>query len=339
MKKALITLCVLIAFSCVALGASKKLKIALVTDLSGVNDHSFNEGIYNGIKAAQAKHPDLIEMSVFESKQQEDFTTAIERFAENGINIIFTSGFMMADVTKDMATNYADTTFIIIDSTYMNDEYTHNLVSITFDETEPGYLAGVVAGGLTSKYSSAISGFNADKKIGVIKGMAIAPVDRYALGFANGVKSVCSDCEIKTSVVNSFTDQNKAEKMATDLYKSGVDIIFPIAGLAGLGVIKAAQAQKGYVVGVDNDQNYIAPNNIITSAMKKIDVAVSDTIESIVNGKLETGKNYVYSVQNNGVGIAPFHGFADKIPADLKKLVDKAAQDIKSGATKPNAKN
>lgn len=330
LKKILTLLVAMLLLSSIAI--AKHIVVALVTDKSGIGDKSFNEGIYNGLKDAQAKHPKDIEIKVYENKKDGGYETALEGFAEDKVDLVIGASFLMHDAMKTVASNYPKTNFILIDSSYTQDEYTKNLAGVVFNEKSGGYLAGVLAGSLTIKYSNnSIPGLNHDKKLGVIAGMSIAPVERYVNGFTEGVRQVCPECEVKASVLNTFVDQAKAKEIALAMYKDGVDIIFPVAGLAGLGVFEAAKEQNKFVIGADRDQNPIAPNNTISSVLKRTDIVAEKIVTDFLDGKFESGRTYQYDLQDDAVGLAPFHNFEGQIPANLKSLLDKTAQDIKSG--------
>lgn len=326
----LLLLCVLLLTQSVFAFASscKALKIVLVPDSGGVRDHSFNEGAYNGLVKVQHEYPNL-DIKIANNKGT-DLTQFIEDLSNSGAyNVIITVGFTMSDALKAAADKHPDVKFIGIDSPYDADKYTPNLATITFDEYQAGYLSGILSGGLLDKYSKALKGVSSSKTVGIVNGMDIPPVLRYSNGFADGVKSVCPECKVLKETIDSFGDQAKAEQVAAKMYDQGADIVFPVAGSAGLGVFKAATVKGKYAIGVDSDQNYIASNVIIASALKNVDKAIAKVIADTVEDNFEFGKNHSFDISMLGVGISPYHNFDTVIPQGLKDMVIQEANELR----------
>ncbi len=317
------------AFSCQKKAASSQMIVAMATDVGGLGDKSFNDGSYAGL--LKAKEQFNVEVKVVESKQQTDYVPNLSNFAKENAKIVFAVGFLMADAMIEAAKNNPNTYFAGVDIFVDPNSAPKNATGILFKEHEAGYLAGIVAGLLTYKYSDALPNLNKKNMVGMVLGMDIPPVERYQAGFYAGVKAVNPTCEVISVVTNVFNDPAKGKEAAIALYDKGCDIVFHIAGLTGNGVFDAAKEKKGYAIGVDVDQNYLAPDVIITSAEKKLTEATFLTIKSVIDGNFQGGTNITYGLKEGGVGISDFHDFADKIPQEIKDAIAKAIQDIING--------
>lgn len=331
-----IMLCTLVILLLSSISFAKNtsgLKIALIVDSAGVNDKSFNEAIYRGLGKARGSHQNVSIKTVV-SNNYMDYTPFIDNLVQEQYNIILTAGFNMLTSTYEAARKYPNVKFIIVDGTY--DKYPANLASLNFDEYQAGYLVGIFAGGLSSSSNNTIKGIKLNKRIGVIKGMDIPPINSYAKGFADGVKQTCKDCSILSSVVGDFTDITKAKKLADSMYQEGIGIIFPIAGLTSTSVIESAKQHERYVIGIDIDQNYLGSNVVLTSALKNTEEIINETVNEIIDDKFEFGRVHNFDIKLNGIGVASYHSFDKKIPRDVKDLVDKAKNDLLTDKIKKN---
>ena len=236
----------------------------------------------------------------------------------------------MEQAVKESAANMPDTYFAGIDIEAMEGD-PENFQGILYKEEQAGYLAGVVAGMMTREYADRSDRLNDDNVVGVVLGMFIPPVERYEVGYIQGVQSVNPDCKVLSVTSGSFTDQAKGKEAALAMIEQGADIIFQVAGLTGLGVIQAAKEEGVCAIGVDVDQSPVAPEAVITSAEKKIPNTVFLAVESVVNDSFKGGTQ-VYGLAQDGVGISPFHEFEDVVPQEVKDAVEKAKADILSGA-------
>jgi basic membrane protein A len=163
--------------------------------------------------------------------------------------------------------------------------------------------------------------------------MLVPPVERYEVGFIQGVKYVDPKVRVLSVTVGDFADQARGREAAVAMIEQGADIIFPAAGLTGLGSIQAARENGVLAIGVDVDQNNVAPDTVLTSAIKKIPESVYVVLESIVNGNFEGGTK-VYGLAEDAAGLAPFHGFEGMVPQAVKDAVEKAKAGILSGDIK-----
>ncbi len=301
---------------------------SMATDVGGLGDKSFNDGAYEGLKLAKEELGN-VEIKVIESKQQTDYIPNLSGLAEDGSDIVFAVGFLMEQAVKEVAGNMPDTYFAGIDIG-AGEEAPANFQGILYKEEQAGYLAGVVAGMMTKEYAGNSDKLNDENVVGVVLGMLIPPVEKYEVGFIQGVQSVNPDCKVLSVTSGSFTDQAKGKEAALAMIEKGADIVFHAAGLTGLGAIQAAKEQGVAAIGVDVDQNNVAPETVITSAEKKIPRTVYLAVKSVVEGNFEGGTK-VYGLQQDAVGISPFHSFDDVVPQEVKDAVEEAKEGILSG--------
>jgi basic membrane protein A len=304
--------------------------VSMATDVGGLGDKSFNDGAYAGLLMAQDKLG--VEPRVVESKQQTDYVPNLSGLAEDGSSLVFAVGFLMADAVIEAAANNPETSFAGIDI-WAADDAPKNFQGISFNEHEAGYLAGVVAGMMTKDYASASDKLNDDNVLGVVLGMFIPPVEKFEVGFIAGARSVNPDVEVISVTSGSFVDQAKGKEAALAMIEQGADIIFHAAGLTGLGAINACKEEGVLAIGVDVDQNGVAPDTVLTSAEKKIVQATYLTVESVKNGTFAGGNMY-YGINEDAVGIAPFHDFDSMVPQAVKDKVAQVTADMKAGKVK-----
>lgn len=279
--------------------SEKTLKIGMVADIGGINDESFNQSAWEGLQKAEK---DLgVEVKVIESKQASEYLTNMESLLDEDVDLVIGVGNTMKDDIKKEAENYPDKQFIIIDETY-EDGIPQNVTPILFRENEAAYLTGLIAGKTTQT-----------NKVGFLGGMQFPNVARFEYGYIAGVKDSNPQAEVKSQYAGTFGDAAKGKSIANQMYTNGVDIILSAAGATGLGAIESAKEQNKYAIGVDRDQSSLAPENVLTSALKKVDVGVYDTIKALVEGESIGGEEKVYGLKEGGVGI----------PDSTNNLVDK----------------
>ena len=169
-------------------------------------------------------------------------------------------------------------------------------------------------------------------KVGFIGGMESDVIAKFDYGFRAGVKAANPDAEVMVQYANSFTDAALGKTIANQMHSKGADIIFTCAGAVGIGAIEAAKENGKKAIGVDQDQNYLAPENVITSAMKNIDVSVLELLSNVVEGNYKGGEIIVNTLSMNGVGIAPTSN--KNVPPDVLEYVTEEAEKVKSGDVK-----
>lgn len=317
--------------------ASSKLKIGLVTDIGGVNDKSFNQSAWAGVQKAAAEFG--YEANYIESKQPTDYEKNIDQFATEKYDVIVTVGFLMGDATAVKARQYPDIKFAIIDNAYFptegsvacgagvkdcyDDGGLKNVTSLMFQEDQVGFLAGVLAAGM-SKTGTVCS----------VSGMEIPPVVRFVVGYQNGAKWMKADVKTLNVYIPSFIDPAKGKETGISMIGQGCDVVFGVGGNTGNGGLLAAKEAGLMAIGVDVDQYNTYPevaNALLTSAAKNVDAAVYEYLKSVSN-KTDKAGIFTANIQNGGVGLAPYHDWDAKIPADVKAKVDEAAKGLKDGS-------
>ncbi|MRS12521.1 MAG: BMP family ABC transporter substrate-binding protein [Actinobacteria bacterium] len=304
------------------------LKAAMVTDVGGLGDKSFNDLSYEGLKRAEEELG--VEIEVLESKEITDYESNIDQLASAGFSPIFAVGFLMTDTVVKLAPEYPDTQFGGVDEFF--DPTIENVVGLNFKEEEGSYLAGVVAGMATKETFDAK--LNDKNIIGFVGGMDVPLIKKFEAGFIAGAKSVNPDVQVISLYTGSFTDQAKGKELGLSLIDQGADVIYAAAGACGTGTVQACQEKGALFIGVDADQYLTIEGTgdvMLTSMMKRVDNAVFQTIEAAVNGDLKTGENQVFGLKEGGVELAPFHDFDSKVPQAIKDAVEKATADIIDG--------
>lgn len=296
----------------------KDFSVGIVLGEGGANDQSFNQSSLEGLEKAKK---DLgIDGIYLESNQDSDYVPNIETFIDKDVDLIIGVGYTTAESMLNAAKMYPDRKFVIIDHNYKEEgqEIPKNMISVTFDEKEASYLVGLIAAKMSK-----------GNKVGFIGGMKIPNITRFEEGFEAGIKSVNSDIKLVSQYANSFDDSSLGKSIANQMYSKGVDIIFSAAGGVGTGAIESAKENNKYAIGVDMDQNSLAPNNVITSAMKRVDIGVFDIISKIKGESFEGGKVVVYGLKENAVGIAP--STSKNVSKEVLNFVENKKQEIIDG--------
>lgn len=297
------------------------LKIGMITDVGGINDESFNQSAWKGLQDFQEQYgKDKVDVQYLESKQDADYIPNIENFVDEDRDLIIGVGFKLADAIKEAAENYPEQEFVLIDGTIEGGQ-PENVTSLLFEDNVSSYLVGLIAGRMTET-----------NKVGFIGGMESEVVSRFDYGFRAGVEASNPDAEVMVQYANSFTDAALGKSIANTMYSKNVDIIFHAAGAAGIGAIEAAKENNKKAIGVDQDQNALAPDNVITSAMKNIDVAVFNICDQLIKGEYKGGQIITNTLEMNGVGIAPTT--SKNVPPDVIEYVQEEIEKIKSGKIK-----
>jgi basic membrane protein A len=298
----------------------KKIKVGLVTDIGGLNDRSFNQLANEGLQRAVK---DLgIQGRVLVSKQNSDYIPNLTTLAQQKYDLIIGNGFLMADAVATAAKKFPQTKFAIIDfSASQMKGKPQNVVGLPFKEQEAGYLVGY----LTALYAKDNGG-----SLGSVGGQQIPPVDHYIAGFQAGAKKADPSIKTLNGYSQSFTDQAKCKEIALDQIAKGAKVVFQVAGQCGLGAIDAAKEKNVQAIGVDADQAYLGPQ-VITSALKKVDVAVFDAIKSVQDDTYKGGSDVVASLKTNGVGIGKISSAGQKYASKIPAIEDQ----IKNGQITP----
>ena len=292
--------------------ASSDLKVGLITDVGGIHDHSFNETSWKGLEKAKTDFG--VEINYLESKTDADYTSNIETFVDEEYDLIICVGFKLAEATKKAAEAHPETKFAIIDDA--SNANLPNVTCLTFKQEQASYLVGYVAGLMTKT-----------NNVGFVLGMASDMMNKFGYGYLAGVYAANPKATVQQINANNFADPAIGKTSATTMITKGADIIFHAAGGTGVGVIQACQEAKKYAIGVDTDQSSLAPDTVITSAMKSVDNAVYDSVKQLVEGTLKGGE-VVYDLAKGGVDIAPTTNLLSK---DVLKKVEEVKAKILSG--------
>jgi basic membrane protein A len=300
---------------------------ALVIAQGGLGDQSYNDLAYAGFQRALKETG--LEGKPVESKDVVAQAADILRRASDAdfgliVDLEYSHGEPMVEVAKD----YPDTTFAILNQVQKGD----NIVSVLFQEQEGSYLAGMLAGQVTTDTS--IKGINAEPIIGVIGGTKSAGIDKFIAGFIEGAKAANPKVEVKVAYSNNFGDPALGQQMAKAMYEEGADIIYQIAGGTGIGVIQAAKETGHYAIGVDGDQDGLAPGNVLTSMIKRTDVAVENVVKDYAKDVKLGGTTIAFGLKEDGVGLSEMKYTKDIIPAVYLAKVEAAKADIISGKIK-----
>ena len=290
---------------------SSEFKIGLITDVGGVNDGSFNQSSWEGLERAGEELG--VTVNYLESATDADYAPNIETFIDEDYDLIICVGYMLADATKVAAEANPDTKFAIIDDASID---LPNVTGLIFHAEQASYLVGYVAG-LTTKTNN----------IGFVVGMSNETMNQFGYGYCAGAIDANPDITVQQFNANSFADSATGKTMANTAITNGADIVFQAAGATGLGVIEACQEAGVYAIGVDSDQSSIAPSTVLTSAMKRVDNAVYNAVEELMDGSLEGGVQS-FDLAAGGVDISPTQ---DLIAPEVISAVDEVKEKIVSG--------
>ncbi len=292
---------------------------ALIFDLGGKFDKSFNEAAYNGAKRwSEETGGKYLEIELQSEAQREQ---ALRRFAEAGANPIITMGFAMADPVANVAADYPDTKFVNIDG--FLPEIPANVQMIAFEEHQGGYLVGVLAA-MASKSGT----------VGFIGGMDIPLIRHFACGYAQGALATNPDLKIIANMTGNtptaWNDPVRGGELAKAQIAQGADVIYAAAGGTGIGVLQAAADADGVLsIGVDSNQNHLFPGKVLTSMLKRVDVAVYDALKEGEN--LKTGVQVRLGLAEEGVGYAMDENNAALVTDEMKAAAEDAKAKIISG--------
>src|SRR6266516_2898219 len=282
----------------------KKIKVGLVTDVSGLNDRGFNHLSYVGLLRAQRELG--IQQQVYQAKSTLEYVPNLSTFARDHYDLIIGVGFTEADAIDTAATNFPNSNFAIVDVDQTEEPHKPpNLLGLLFKEQETGYLVGYLAG-LEEKRRPG------KDVIGSVGGQKQPPVDRFIAGYQAGAKAADPGITTLNNYSEDFSDLAKCKQIALNQIGQGAGVIFQVAGGCGLGALDAAKEKGVWGIGVDADQSFLGPY-ILTSAVKRVDTAVLDAIKLVVDGKFKGG-NVVFGLKDNGVAI----GKIRNIPTTVK---------------------
>jgi len=290
---------------------------AVVFDMGGKFDKSFNQGVYDGVERFKADEG--IEYREFEVTNETQREQALRRMAQRGANPILGVGFAQAGPMEAVAKDFPDTKFTLIDGVVD----LPNVQSVVFKEHEGSFLVGIIAA-MASESAT----------VGFVGGMDIPLIRRFGCGFEQGAKYVDS----KTTVIQNMTgttpaawnDPGRGSELAKGQFDRGADVVYAAAGGTGVGVYQAAKDSGKFAIGVDSNQNYLQPGTMLTSMLKRVDVAAYNAFKSAMDGSWESGIK-VLGLAEEGVGWALDEHNESMITDEMKAKLEEASAMIVSG--------
>jgi basic membrane protein A len=296
--------------------AGKQIKVGLVTDIGGLNDRSFNQLAYQGLQRAQKELG--VDVRVITSKQNSDYIPNLTTLARQKYDLIVANGFKMADATEKVAKAFPAANFAIIDYSQGDmKSKPKNVQGLLFKEQESGYLVGYLAGLLLKDKGG-------KQVISSVGGEKIPPVDHYIAGYQAGAKAANPDIKALNAYSQDFTAPDKCKELALNQIAEGSQVVFQVAGGCGLGALDAAKEKGMQGIGVDADQAYLGPQ-ILTSALKKVDVAVFNTTKAVQDGSFKGGTNSVFDVKSGAAGYGRLNAEGRKYKGQLDEVQQKIA--------------
>ena len=299
--------------------ADANIKVEMVTDTGGVNDQSFNQLAWAGMQQLNADNG--WEVSYYESKQDSDFATNLDKAVDDGCAIVWGIGFAMSDAVNEAAEANPDVLFGSIEGT--NTSGAENLIAVQFKSQEPSFAVGYIAARMSEK-----------GKVGFVGGATGETIAAFEFGYKAGIDY--ANAEQGTSVVcqaqyaESFTDAAKGKSIAQKMISDGCDVLFHAAGGTGVGMLEACNEAGVWSIGVDADQAAVFPDytTIIASALKRTDNAIVQISNGLMDGSVKGGETIVLGASDDAVGLADTH---DKLPDDIYQATLDLFEKIKAG--------
>ncbi len=297
----------------------KRLRAAMVTDIAGIGDRSFNESAWRGLQRAEKELG--AEVRYLESAKLPDYEQNLRLLAQQGYDVVVAVGFAMEDALKKVAPQFPNTIFAIVDG---NAPDLPNCVSLKFREHEGSFLVGALAGAMTKTGT-----------VGFVGGMEIPLIKKFESGYRAGVMTTNPKAKVLVGYTGNWTDTAKGKELALSQFERGADIVYHASGQCGLGVIEAAkQRGKGhFAIGVDSDQDYIAPGFVLTSMIKSVDNAVFGVCKAVKEGTFQPGTQDL-GIKENGVGLSPMKYTKHLVPQEVLDKIETLRQMIADGRLK-----
>jgi basic membrane protein A len=302
--------------------------VAMVTDVGGVDDKSFNQSSWEGLQNFGKKNGMQKGTGGYDylsSQSDADYSTNLNTLVHQGFDLVYGIGFLMTKAVGEIAQQQKDTKFAIVDDQVKEP----NVASIMFKEQEAGFLAGIAAA-LSTKTNH----------VGFIGGMNVPVIEHFESGYLAGIKAANPAVKVDIQFAGAFDKAEYGQAIASKMYSSGVDVIFAAAGATGNGLFKEANDRKKkdpnkdfWAIGVDRDQSDMGPDVVLTSALKRVDVAVEDISQKAKNNEFPGGKVTLYGLAQDGVGLAPINAKAANKTA-IETAVNEWISKIKSGDVK-----
>lgn len=305
---------------------ASEISVAMVYS-GNLGDQSYNDSANQG--ATQAEEDFGVDIKTLEGTTPEAWESNLLAAADAGYDLVITTSSNFEDYLKNIAPNYPDVKFGIIDTVVEGD----NVQSISYAQNEGSFLAGVAAAEFTM--ASDIEGVNDDKIIGFVGGMDIPVINDFLIGYEQGAKYVDPDMQVLTSFAGSWNDPLRGKELTLAQYEQGADIVFNVASGTGPGILEAAAEAGKYAIGVDLNQDDDQPGSILTSMVKRVDTAVYTLIEDVVNDRFEGNTVLKLGLENDGVSLTDFAVIKEYLGEDFPEYildsVKEAADKISSG--------
>ena len=297
--------------------------VALITDTGGINDQSFNQSAWEGLQ--EFSKDSGTEVNYIESKQASDFVTNLERLGDSGASLLWGVGFACADAILEAADSNPDKQYAIVDNSF--EDTPDNVTGVVFRAQESSFMVGYIAGMTTET-----------NKVGFVGGISSNVIDQFQYGYQAGVdyasKELGKDIDVSVQYAESFSDAAKGKAIASKMYSDNCDVVYHAAGGSGTGVIEAAKEADKWAIGVDRDQAYLAPDNVLTSSLKLVNRAVKEVSQDAMDGKKIGGQTLTYGLKEDCIGLPEDHkNMKDGLYEKALEIGDK----IESGEITPPA--
>ncbi|MEM1540631.1 MAG: BMP family ABC transporter substrate-binding protein [Candidatus Bathyarchaeia archaeon] len=319
------SLCLIVAVFGVAYGGT--IKVAYITAQGGLGDLSWNDIGFAGVTKASQDFGVVVR--VIESPDPVGMGEKLLRDAARaGFDIVITMEYTHLTVLPAVAKDYPNTLFVMLN--YIIEE--PNVASIIFYEHEGSFLAGALAAMVVNNRS--IPGITGNKTIGVIGGTKSLGIDKFIVGYQEGASYIDPEVKVLVAYSETFGDPAKGRELALAMFNAGADIVYQVAGATGIGVIQAAKEVGRYAIGVDTDQDYLAPEHVLTSVLKRADIALYLVIKDYIEGRNPGGKVYHMNLKNGGVGLSEMKYTRHLIPAEYIHKLEQLKAKILAGEIK-----
>jgi basic membrane protein A len=296
---------------------AKALKVGLVADAGELNDNGFNELAFKGLKRAERELG--ITGRVVEANSAADYVPNMTTLARQGYDLIIGVGFAQGDAIAAAAKRFPDTSFAIVDVDQSSLKgKPANVQGLLFREEQVGYLVGYL-GALEAKRAGA-------KSVSAVGGFKEPPVDRFIAGYRAGAQAAVPGTKVRWDYSQDWEDQAKCKELALNQIAAGSKVVFQVAGGCGLGALSAAKDDRVWGIGVDGDQSFLGPH-VLTSALKGVDSAVFLTIKALQDGTFQGGKNVVFGIDQDGVGLGTLSPKANKQDVAATENVERKLAD------------
>lgn len=303
----------------------RRVRVGLVTDVGHIDDGTFNQYAYEGLRRAATELG--LEYTYIETVRPEDHEVNLLILIEEQCGLIITVGNGLGKVVERVAKEHPDVDFVTVD--FVVQPPLSNVLSLVFAEDQAGFLAGALAGCITRS-----------NIVGVVAGETVPPVLRFRKGFARGARYVNPKVRVLSEHVESFNDPDKGRSIALSFVERGADVIFGAGGRTGSGAIRGAAEAGAWVIGVDQDEWFTtfergrAPGSdrLVSSAIKRVDIAVENAVRDWAAGRFKGKSNWLGSLRNGGVGLAPFHAAENVVSQEIRARLNEVTIRLRDGA-------